>query len=236
VVEATTDPLKIKTFSDTESGDFAVSVPLSREKNDFDLSVTTLAKYDTAGRFSVDIDLSPPEILLDQEPPRIVGGSADSSFVTLMGTIIGGTELRLNGRDVTLSDGRFEEIVELNQGLNTIQLAATDLVGNTTFLVKHIIFDKEAPKLLKYDLSREATPDGERVKIIVFAEDESGMQGTARFTLQAGEFAYTGYLKLYRAMQRYEGIVNLTKQDREEIELDVELRDYHGNTRQYQLK
>ena len=231
VVQAISDIFMANTFSDDDQGIFALSVPLLREKNDFDLSITTLAKHVKKEQFTVAVDLTPPEIRLDREPVPV------SKFkeLRLKGIVIDGINLNICGSDIELLDGRFDETIELKPGKNNIQIIATDLVGNATYFERDVVFDKEPPKLLKYNLSPKIASGGESVSIVVFAEDEFGMKRAAKFTLQAGEFIYSDYLRFYRDMQCYRQMVNLPMLAKGEIKVTVELEDYHGNKREFRL-
>ena len=232
-VNAVLNPFRASTFSDYRVGDFAFSVPLVQEKNDFNLSVTTRAGYVAEDQFSVKLDLTPPGIRLDQKPPRV----SKVKTLNLKGNVIDGKGLKINKNDVELSDGRFDETIELRPGKNIIQLIATDSAGNATSLVKEITFDQEAPKFLKYELSHKVASGGENVSINVFAEDVSGMKRAAKFTLQVGQWTYTDYLRLSRAMNYYQHTISLPKQAKGKIKLkSVELEDYYGNKKQYEFK
>lgn len=231
-VAAVSAPFRARTFSDYELGSFAVSVPLAQKKNDFDLSVTTNAGYVAADQFSVELDLDPPEIRLDQKLPRV----STTNTLSLSGNVVGGIDLKLNRNSINLSNGLFDEKIKLKPGKNVIHLAATDYAGNAAFLEEEVIFDQLAPKLLKYDLSHKAASGGESVNIKVFAEDDSGMKRAAKFTLQVGEWSYTDYLKFSYFMNHYQAIINLPKQVKGAIKISsVELEDYYGNKKLYQF-
>ena len=231
-IQSTDDSFRANTFSDVDEGVFTVSVPLMKERNEFDLSVTTLAEYHLKDRFVVEVDLTPPEIRLDPEPPRV----SESQSIPVKGFVSDGTTLTLNGNSIELTDGRFEEMIELRPGKNKIQLIASDLVGNTSCVEREVVFDNEPPKLLKYDLSHRVASGGESVHIIVFAEDEFGMKRAAKFTLQAGDFKYADYLIYCRDMACYQQTVNLPQKAKGEIEVTVELEDYHGNKKEVRLR
>ncbi|MFC1715605.1 FecR domain-containing protein [Candidatus Poribacteria bacterium] len=232
-VKAVSAPFRARTFSDYEAGDFAVSVPLVQKENDFDLSVTTRAGYVAEDRFTVGVDLDPPVINLDQKPPRV----SKDRILNLSGSVIDGKKLMLNRSDIQLSDGRFDETIQLKPGKNRIRMTATDHVGNASFLEGEVIFDQTAPKLLKHDLSHKVASGGESVSINVYAEDVSGMKRAAKLTLQVGGWTHTDYLKFSSAMGCYQRVVHLPEQVAGAIKLkSVELEDYYGNKKQYQFE
>lgn len=229
-VKSVSTPFKARTFSDYKVGDFAISVPLVQEENDFSLSVTTRAGYVAKDQFNVKLDLTPPEIRLDQKPPRV----SKTRTLNLSGNVVDGAKLRLNKSDVKLSDGRFSETIELKPGKNKIRLIATDHVGNAAFLEEEVVFDQAAPEFLKHNLSHKTASGGESVNIDVFAKDVSGMKRAAKFTIQVGGWSYTGYLRFSRSIGYYQGTVRLPQRVRGDVKLkSVELEDYHGNNKQY---
>lgn len=70
-------------------------------------------------------------------------------------------DLRINGDKVeTLSDGRFERLVALSEGLNVFTLVATDAAGNTASLNVTVTRDSSPPSLV-LDEVPSSTSDGE---------------------------------------------------------------------------
>jgi hypothetical protein len=58
-------------------------------------------------------------------------------------------ELTINGEQITThSDGRFEKLVSLSEGLNTFHLVATDAAGNTASMNTSITKDTSPPSLV----------------------------------------------------------------------------------------
>jgi hypothetical protein len=75
------------------------------------------------------------------------------------------------------------------------------------------------------------------ISIAVKAQDESGLKRTADFTLQAGSFTASGFLKFNPASQAYEGTAGIPAAVKGEIKLkSVVLEDYHGNKKEYQFR
>ena len=75
--------------------------------------------------------------------------------LTLSGRVLHGTALRINGREVTLSDGEFSETVDLKPGSNGIRLEARDAVKNLTIVETETVLDQQAPSLRKVALSKK---------------------------------------------------------------------------------
>jgi len=230
-VEALTEPFSARTFSDTLQGSFAISIPLVGEKNEFQISVTTPADYAAENRFTVETDLTPPQIRIDPEPSLIV----TSENLNLTGLVTDGEVLFINGKEIGLEDGRFDETIPLAPGLNRIQFLASDFVGNTAYMEREILYDNRPPTLSKSEVSHKTVRGGERLAIVVFAEDESGLKKTARFTLRVGGWSLSDYMREVSGQSFYKTLINLPPDVRGKIRLVVELEDYHGNKREYSV-
>jgi hypothetical protein len=214
-------------FAD-DTGAFQVNLKLSAPKTRFTIMVTSPGGHVTRDEFIVELDSQSPEILLSRELPAV----SDADKLKLRGKLSENSFVFLNDAPIQEEGSEFEKTISLQPGMNLIRLTARDYVGNISFLDRKVILDQSPPKLVRFDISPQAASGGETVRIRVFAEDESELKESAEFKIQVGEYVYTGFLKLNKFSQFYEGTVNLPKQAKGSIKLDyVKLSDYKGNTK-----
>lgn len=82
----------------------------------------------------------PPELVLnDPFSDSVVQGESQM----IKGSVLGANILTINDKTVNIDgDGRFDEVVNLSEGLNVIELKAKSSFGKTTTLIRKIIFEK----------------------------------------------------------------------------------------------
>jgi hypothetical protein len=178
----------------------------------------------------VEIRASQPVIQLTNPLPKV---TTEQKF-TLSGRVRYGTALRINGREVPLTKGKFKETVELKTGSNYLRLEARDTVKNVTIVEKELVLDQQAPSLQKVEFSKKKAKGGELIRIKVYAKDSSRMKRAASYTVKVSSFVYNGFLILSRAKGVFVGNVRLPKNVRGKVQLTkVLLEDYYGNRKEY---
>jgi hypothetical protein len=228
-LESVQSSYKADTYAD-ESGFFHLSVPLSQPKEEFICTRRSPSDQVTKEHLVVEVSDRQPVIQLTHPLPKVT----TKQTLTLSGRVLHGTTLRINGREVTLTEGEFTETIELKPGSNLIRLEARDAVKNITIVEKETILDKQAPALLKVALSKKKARGGELVHIEVYAKDSSRMKRAAPFTVKVSSFVYSGFLILSRAKRVYVGNVRLPKTARGKVKVTrVLLEDYYGNRKEY---
>ena len=228
-LESVQSTYKADTYAD-ESGFFHLSVPLSQPREEFICTRRSPSDQVTKEHLVVEVTDRQPVIQLTHPLPKVT----TKQTLTLSGRVLHGTALRINGREVTLTEGEFTETIELKPGSNLIRLEARDAVKNITIVEKETILDKQAPALLKVALSKKKAKGGELVHIEVYAKDSSRMKRAAPFTVKVSSFVYSGFLILSRAKRVYVGNVRLPKTARGKVKVTrVLLEDYYGNRKEY---
>ena len=228
-LESMQGPYKADTYAD-ESGFFHLSVPLSQPKEEFICTRRTPSDQVTKENLVVEVCARRPVIQLTHPLPKVT----TRQTLTLSGRVVHGTALRINGREVTLTEGEFSETVHLKPGSNCVRLEARDAVKNLTIIERETVLDQQAPSLQKVALSKKKAKGGELVRIEVYAKDSSRMKRAAPFTVKVSSFVYNGFLILSRAKEVYVGNVRLPKNARGSIRLTrVLLEDYCGNRKEY---
>ena len=229
ILESMQSTYRAHTYAD-ESGFFHLTVPLSQPREEFICARRTLSDQVTKENLVVEVSAGRPVIQLTHSLPKVT----TKQTLTLSGRVLHGTALRINGREVTLTEGEFSETVELRPGSNCIRLEARDAVKNLTIVEKETVLDQQAPSLQKVVLSKNKAEGGELVRIEVYAKDSSTMKRAAPFTVKVSSFAYNGFLMLSRAKGIYVGSVRLPNNARGKIKLTrVLLEDYCGNRKEY---
>ncbi len=223
-------------------GEQAVARTLADDKGAFDLLVTLLKGEETftvritsvAGetqRFPVTVrqDSIAPSLQLEALPER----TAEEQLV-LRGSVDENAQLTLNEGPVTVNKGKFSHTLTLRPGINRLELLARDRVGNTSVTRRTLLLDRSAPQLLRKRVERKVVEGRNLIEIEIGVGDASPLRATAPFTLKAGDFSYTGMLKLIAARGEYVGSVYLPVGNGERAELiDVTLTDQLGNERSY---
>jgi len=228
-LESVQSSYKADTYAD-ESGFFHLSVPLSQPREEFICTRRSPSDQVTKEHLVVEVCARQPVIQLTHPLPKVT----TKQTLTLSGQVLYGTALRINGREVTLTEGEFTETIELKPGSNLIRLEARDAVKNLTIVEKETILDKQAPALQKVELSKKTAKGGELVQIEVYAKDSSRMKRAAPFTVKVSSFVYSGFLILSRAKRVYVGNVRLPKSARGKVKVTrVLLEDYCGNRKEY---
>jgi len=222
-------PYKANTYAD-KSGFFHFSVPLSQPKEEFIFIRRIPSGQVSEARLVVEIRASQPVIQLTNPLPKV---TTEQKF-TLSGRVRYGTALRINGREVPLTKGKFKETVELKTGSNYLRLEARDTVKNVTIVEKELVLDQQAPSLQKVEFSKKKAKGGELIRIKVYAKDSSRMKRAASYTVKVSSFVYNGFLILSRAKGVFVGNVRLPKNVRGKVQLTkVLLEDYYGNRKEY---
>ncbi len=228
-LESVQSAYKAYTFAG-ESGVFHLSVPLSKQKEEFILIQRTPHNQVTKENLVVEINTEQPVIQLTHPLPE----ATNLKSLKLSGRVLQGTALHINGREITLTDGEFEDTIELKKGSNRVRLEAHNEVKNPSIIEKKVIFDQEAPSIQKVELPEKPVKGGEVVRIRVHAKDLYKMKRTASFTIKVSSFVYNGFLILSRAGGVYEANVRVPTHVRGNIKLKkVLLEDYCGNRKEY---
>ena len=124
--------VKVNGVTATKSGSsYSASVPLSDGANTLTATATN-AGGSASASVQVTLDRTPPVIVFTS-PPNNSTTSAASVVVT--GTVTDAspiTSFKINGNNVTLTNGAFSTSIALSVGSNTITAVACDAVGNTS--------------------------------------------------------------------------------------------------------
>ena len=224
------DGSELVTATTNNAGLFAFTLPLSEQEADFAVKIVTQSGYESEDTFKVSIDGDGPQIALDEILPRLTS----TEFLALRGTVAGSARVQLNGRDIRLSSERFDEVITLTEGENTLQMSATDLAGNVTVETWTVSLDQQPPAYVSHSVKPAS---GGRVSVEVKAEDASGLAKAAPFTLLSNGTEVSGFLRYNKLSRSYRGAAAVASADVSGVRLaDVELQDDAGNRIRVRLK
>lgn len=213
-----------------DGGLFAFTLPLDEAESEFAITVLSQSGFESRDSFTVSIDSAGPEIALDAPLPRLTA----TEFLALRGSVAGSVRTELNGREIRLQDDRFDEVVTLTEGENTLQMSATDLAGNITVETWTVMLDQSPPAYVSHSVKPGS---GGRVSVEVKAEDASGLAKAAPFTLLSNGTEVNGFLRYNKLSRSYRGAVAVASADISGIRLaGVELQDDAGNRIRVRLK
>lgn len=218
-------PLRQSTYAD-EAGRFTLNVPLASAESDFVLDVVQRSGSATREGFHVTQDRTPPGIALETTPPTTTA----VEWLGLRGRASGAVGLTVNGRAVRLIAEQFDETVTLTAGSNTIELTATDLVGNARIERFVVSLDQTPPELVRYGIAPAQLGVGQSLDIEVVARDVSGLRKAASFKARIGGREVTGFLELNGDTGVYRKTMLPPPGTTGRVALlDVEIEDYAGN-------
>lgn len=215
------------------AGRFALNIVLGADEDTLSVVVTAPSGFRTAQRLDIVVDRERPTITLSEELPRLTA----SGTVFVKGQVAkAGATLLLNGGEIMLKDGAFDEIVSLRAGDNPIELVATDGLGNTEIARFTVTLDEDPPRLVEAKLTPETGDAGSFAALEIRASDASGLAATALATVGYGAEAADGVLRFNRATQTYQGSIPVPRGGLKSAAVrQVELTDAAGNRQSYRM-
>ena len=89
-------------------------------------------------------EISGTPIITISSPQANISVVGENSF-SLFGSISNGGELKVNGEPVQVqSDGNWQKIVSLQEGINTVEITAKKFLGRETRIIRQIIYQPPA--------------------------------------------------------------------------------------------
>ena len=217
-------------ISSNGRGQFAIILPAGERENQIEVTITSQSGFKSQDRFLVTRDEEAPRISLDAPLPRLTA----VEWLALRGQITGADKVTLNGRDIPLADNRFDEVITLKEGVNTLEMSARDKAGNVTVASWTIALDQAPPNYISHTV--EPTSGG-RIAIEVTAKDDNGLAKAAPFTLFANGQEVNGFLRYNKLSRSYRGVVSLSQDGTQGLRLaNIELEDDAGNRARVRLR
>ncbi len=154
--------LTLSTTANTTTGSFSVLTPLTEGVNTLFVNAT-----DRAGNLATDLI---PIVRDTTKPPLVVltpanGFVSPTNLVRVSGLSEFGAFVTVNGFSVIVApNGTWSVVLALPEGVNIIQVAAADQVGNLNFTGLGILVDSDAPRVV---LSSPTTTLTNRKQVVV---------------------------------------------------------------------
>jgi hypothetical protein len=222
-IRSGTGEIIVQTQVNTD-GSIGFGLPVTAQKAQFSIEILSpTGSIEGTQSFTAIRDQIPPQITLDLPPPK----ATDDPLLQLAGSADDALSLNLNGTTIDVIDGRFNTDITLNEDVNTMNLQATDSVGNRTTLNLHTVYDITPPDIIS---ARATRPQGKAgtIEIVAQATDASGLRKSAPFLIEVGGQERHGFLLcetpsgVCRATLPAEpGTLRL---------IEVAIEDYAGNT------
>ncbi|MEK0086022.1 FecR domain-containing protein [Benzoatithermus flavus] len=224
LVRAADGAVRATTHAD-DTGRFALNLPLAAAEEAFTVEVVQPSGFSSREQFAVVQKRDPPAITLEEPPPAVTAVER----LPLRGRAEGARSLTMNGRPARLIGYAFDEAVTLHQGENTLELVATDIVGNVRVERFEVGLDQNPPELVGYRVTPFQARAGEPVWIEVTARDASGLRKAAPFRLRVGDKEIADFLELGTG-GAYHASLPLPAGAAGRVRLlEVEVEDYVGN-------
>ena len=174
---------------------------------------------------------------MPQEPILLWGKQKDEDREAVAHQMPAPIVTTINGKEVTLANGRFDETLTLSPGENVIELTATDAVGNVTVEKSSVKLDQEPPQLISAKAAPVTSGGRQVLSLEVVAADASGLAKAAPFTVVAGASSYTGYLRYNKATKTYQGTLVIPGAELTVAKLgQIELQDDAGNSKSFDIR
>jgi hypothetical protein len=176
----------------------------------------------------ITVDLTPPDIKLDDAP-----AATREPKLSLSGSISEPATLTFATNPIPLDAKRFTIPVDLQEGENIFNLAATDPASNTTTKTIRILLDTIPPEITRATCSAPETKGGEIIACEINAQDRGiGLAKTGNFTLSVapGGREVKGILTFNRTKAIFEGSVFIPPGIKGKVTIkELRIQDRLGN-------
>jgi len=222
-----------RTYADSKTGNFSLSIPLNNEMNNFNLKIETRSGNTSSNDFTVKKDITPPELFIISNLPKYT----NEETIMIEGLAEGTDELQISRNKVLVEDDLFEYKASLNPGNNSIPIEANDSSGNQTKIELGIILDQESPRLISSDFFRGILSGGELIEFRFTTQDISGMKQTAQLEFSIGDKKFNQIARLNRVENVFNAIFPVPIDSKGKIaNIKLTLTDYFSNTKIYDIK
>ncbi len=143
---------------------------------------------------SIIVDLDPPDISLGD----ILSFTNEMTF-ELSGNVNEKCKLIINDQNISVTQNRFSQSMDLAEGDNFFKMIAEDEAGNQTLTEVEIFRDTEKPQIRSVTILPEQVKGGDLVQIKVVAGDDGvGLARNGKYIIEigAGTKTFSGMLSL----------------------------------------
>lgn len=138
---------------------------ISVDDNDGNTATSASTKF-TVDTVDPELNVSAPEdgAIVNTDTITVEGTTGDTTSTPVKVTV--------NGEEVTVTDGAFSKVVNLEEGENTITVVATDAAGRSTTITRTVVKNTSAPVIKSVTLTPNPVDAGATYVITVVVEDE----------------------------------------------------------------
>lgn len=217
-----------------DTGDFILNMSLHSPEESFTVTAAKETGDTSRDRFHIEIDKTPPRIVLNEEPPMYTS----EKTLKIAGVVEDGRLVKIGDQEIhPAADGSFSAAIELGSGANAVRIIAEDIVGNVAVWKQDVVLDQRPPEYLGYSLSKKFASGGDEIVLEVRVRDDTGIKGAANYLLSVGDDELSGYLRICPDRNCYRGKIVLPAHVRGRIVLkEIRLEDYIGNSKNYVLQ
>jgi len=212
------------------TGNFSLHVNLDKNFEKKSLELHSKAGYKRQIELQFKKDNEPPRIILENDLPSFT----NKNKVEINGVVSDADELFINGNKLILTnDGKFKYQLELLNLNNELKIEAKDKAGNSSVVVKNIIFDDQPPiyietKIYKLDYKTNI------YSVDIFAKDETKLNNFAKAELIIDSKILTEILSYDETKKCYSTKFLNTSSEAPKI-ISVTLEDAAKNIKTYKL-
>ncbi len=216
-------------YADT-AGNCSIVISALEQDNEFIISVTSPAGFQKNVKFNLIKEDLAPLIILDSKIEYVT----NKDKIGLFGKVKNARDLFINNQKVEINrDSLFNYSHTLTSGVNIFEFKAQSPFGINTTIVKKVILDKIAPKLVSYSIQKLAGSISE-YRIIAKGEDETGLKKTAVVEFFENSQLRKETLVFNEEQKVYEAVINAAGLKKPELK-SITLFDYLLNSKTYEI-
>ncbi len=221
-----------ESYADAD-GHFSINIPMTRKEDVLTIRTTSISGYAYEENLDVLIIDEPPQIIYARQLPAVTS----SQELEILVETDPGTQISINGEDVTTDGTIAHRTLILDEGPNLIETVATNAVGLVTIDKRTVLFDTQIPEVTDQEITVENADGRERLFLRIGARDPSGLAKTSRFIIRNGDQENHGVMRYNRVRKAYQGNAEIPLSNADQpLLIEIEIADVAGNVNLLKLE